>query len=404
MYLGCDFCSAKIIHHKNHGASTFCQRQKSLAPQYFYKREGRWYHGRMEYKEQINIGFGSIVKVVAVLLLLAALFFLKHLVLVLLMSIVLASAIEPSTQWLLRRRVPRLFAVILIYLIILACLVGIIFFLVLPLLSESSDFLKNFPTYFNASTLISGINNNEFLASQPIVAGLTGSLGIEQAISQINAVISSISSSAFSTVTTVFGGILSFILIVILSFYLAVEEDGVGKFLKAISPLKHERYVVSLWKRSQRKIGLWMQGQLVLAVIIGMLVYLGLLIIGVPNALLLATLAAAFEIIPLFGPILASIPAIMIAFVSGGFPLALVVLGLYIIIHQFENQLIYPLVVKKVVGVSPIVSIVALVAGWELAGFFGVILSVPIAATIIEFFDDFEKDKIEKFERMKSEI
>jgi predicted PurR-regulated permease PerM len=81
-------------------------------------------------------------------------------------------------------------------------------------------------------------------------------------------------------------------------------------------------------------------------------------------------------------------------------PLALVVMGLYIIIHQFENQLIYPLVVKKVVGVSPVVSILALAAGWELAGFIGLILSVPVASAVIEFFDDFEKNKIEAIERM----
>lgn len=133
---------------------------------------------------------------------------------------------------------------------------------------------------------------------------------------------------------------------------------------------------------------------------LGTLVYLGLLIFSVPNALLLAFLAAAFEIIPLFGPILASIPAIAIAFVNGGIPLALMVVGLYVIIQQFENQLIYPLVVKKVVGVSPIVSIVALAVGWQLAGLTGLILSVPIAAVVIELFDDFEKDKIEKYERM----
>lgn len=143
-----------------------------------------------------------------------------------------------------------------------------------------------------------------------------------------------------------------------------------------------------------------MQGQLLLAAIIGILVYLGLLIVGVPNALLLATLAGVFEIIPLFGPILASIPAIFISFSSGGLPLAAVVLGLYIIVHQFENQLIYPLVVKKIVGVSPVVSIVALVVGWQLAGFLGIVLSVPIASTIIEFLDDLEKDKIERIERM----
>ncbi|MFZ2621454.1 MAG: AI-2E family transporter [Minisyncoccia bacterium] len=355
----------------------------------------------MEYKEQsISISVGTIVKTIVVVLFFALLFMLKDLVLVILMSVVVASAVEPGAQWFIRHNVPRLFAVILIYLSMAVFLVGVVFFLLLPLLSESSDFLRNVPVYFNPTSVADTIANNDFLSSKSFVAGLTSSLNIDLVIAKINGIITSFSSNAFGTVATVFGGILSFFLIIILSFYLAVENDGVGKFLKAISPIKHEKYITALWKRSQLKIGLWMQGQLVLAIIIGMLVYLGLLILNVPNALLLATLAAAFEIIPLFGPILASIPAVMIAFVSGQLPLAVLVIGLYLIVHQFENQLIYPLVVKKVVGVSPIVSIIALVAGFQLAGFIGIILAVPIAAAAIEFFDDFEKDKIDRTERM----
>ncbi len=357
----------------------------------------------MEIREQtIHISAGSIAKAIFVLLLFAALFLLKDLVLVLLMSIVIASAMEPATQWFTRRGLPRLFAVILIYFTIAICLIAIVFFLLIPLLSETSDFLKNLPSYLNARVVERTIANSEFLSSQPFVAGLTDSINISHIITEVNDLIVTISSNAFGAVTTIFGGILSFILMIVISFYLSVEDDGVGKFLKAITPLKHEKYMVALWKRSQRKIGLWMQGQFVLAIIIGMLVYLGLLILNVPNALLLAALAAAFEIIPLFGPILASIPAIGIAFSSGGLALALLVVGLYVIIHQFENQLIYPLVVKKVVGVSPVISIVALIAGFKLAGFLGLVLSVPIATAVIEFVSDFEKDKIEKFERMQS--
>ncbi len=344
----------------------------------------------------ISISLGTITKSIVVVLLFWLAFVLKDLLLVVLLSIVVASAVEPGTLWFQRKGVPRLFGVILIYLSIGLGLVGMIFFLLLPLLSESTTFLQNSSSYFNPDVLI----NDSFLSSQPIISGLTNSFDLDKAVGQINTLISTLTSNTFGSVTTIFGGILSFLLTLILSFYLAVEEDGVGKFLKAITTLKHEGYVVDLWKRSQKKIGLWMQGQLVLAIIIGMLVYLGLLIINVPNALLLAVLAAAFEIIPLFGPILASIPAIMIAFVTGGMPLALVVMGLYIIIHQFENQLIYPLVVKKVVGVSPVVSILALAAGWELAGFIGLIISVPVASAIIEFFDDFEKNKIQAIERM----
>lgn len=353
-------------------------------------------------KQTINISAASFFKAILIVLFFVALFILKNLLIVVLMAIVIASAIEPAVQWITRRRIPRLLGVISIYLLLIACLVGIVYFLLLPLLSETSDLLKNFPNYFNAEYITNTIAHSQFLSSQSLVTNIQNSINIQGVITQINGVIASLSSNTFNTISTVFGGILSFLLMAVLSFYLTVEEDGVGKFLKIVTPLKHESYVINLWKRSQRKIGLWMQGQLILAVIIGMLVYLGLLLLHVPNPLLLAFLAATFEIIPLFGPILASIPAMAIAFSSGGASSLLLVAGLYLIVHQFENQLIYPLVVKKVVGVPPIVSIIALVAGFELAGFLGLVLSVPIAAVIIEFFDDLERDKIEKIEQMKN--
>lgn len=353
---------------------------------------------KMNLKEStsISISLGTITKFIVVVLLFWLAFVLKDLLLVVLLSIVVASAVEPGTLWFQKKGVPRLFGVILIYLTVALGLIGIIFFLLLPLLSESANFLQNSSAYFNPESLI----NDSFLSSQPIVAGITNSFDLDKVVGQMNTLISTLTLNTFGSVTTIFGGILSFLLTVILSFYLAVEEDGVSKFLKAITTLKHEGYVVDLWKRSQKKIGLWMQGQIVLAVIIGVIIYLPLALFNVPNALLLAVLAAAFEIIPLFGPILASIPAIMISFVTGGFSSAIAIAFLYLFVHQLENQLIYPLVVKKVVGVSPVVSILALAAGWELAGFIGLVISVPVAAVIIEFFNDFEKNKIEAIERM----
>jgi len=192
----------------------------------------------------------------------------------------------------------------------------------------------------------------------------------------------------------VFGGILSLILIFVLSFYLAVQEDGIAKFLRVITPLKHEEYVISLWKRSQLKIGFWLQGQLLLAVLVGVLVYLGLSIIGIDNALFYAAIAAILETIPLFGPIIAAIPAIAAAYIDGGVSYGLLVLGLYLIIQQFENHLIYPLVVKKIIGVPPILVILAIIVGAKLAGFLGVILSVPVAATLMEYFDDLQMSKV----------
>ena len=189
-------------------------------------------------------------------------------------------------------------------------------------------------------------------------------------------------------------------MVVVLSFYLSVESDGVSNFLRIVTPAKNEKYILNLWKRSQHKIGLWMQGQVVLSIIIAMLVFLGLTLLQVNNALLLAVLAGMFEIIPLFGPILAAIPAVTLTLVTNGMASALIVIGLYIIIHQFENQLIYPLVVRKIVGVPPIISILALIIGYKLAGFVGLLVSVPLTTMLIEFLNDVEKNKIAEVERL----
>lgn len=349
--------------------------------------------------QKIQISAGTIIKTIFIAVLFYVAYVLKDLIMVMLMSIVIASSVEPVTKWFVDRKIPRILAVILMYLTLAAVIAGSVFYLLLPLLSESTDVLKNLPSYLSNSTGDQAVAATSFFGEQSsFVSGIRNTINIEEIISGINTAISSFSTGAFNTIAYVFGGVISFVLMIVLSFYLSVDENGVGKFLRIITPLKHEGYVLDLWGRARAKIGLWMQGQLILAVIIAMLVYLGLTLLNVPNALLLAFLAGLFEIIPLFGPILASIPAVMIAFVSGGMSLAVVVIGLYLIIHQFENHLIYPLVVKKVTGVSPIVSILALVAGWELAGFLGLVISVPLATVLMEFFDDVERNKIAQIE------
>jgi len=350
----------------------------------------------------MDITTGSWIRGVLVVAAAAILFFIKDLILILVVSIVIASAIEPAAVWAKERRFPRLPTILSVYFFTGVILIGLFYFLFLPLLGEISGFVRSFPEYSNAiivdPTLSQNVNSTGLLDSVKQV------ISSENIISQVNAFVSSLSKGLFSSVSFVFGGALSFILIIVLSFYLAVQEDGVGDFLRVVTPWKQEKYVVGLWARSKKKIGLWMQGQLLLAVIIMILVYLGLLLAGVEHALLLAVVAGMLEIIPLFGPILAAIPAIFVAFASGGTTLALVVVGLYLIIQQFENHLIYPLVVKKVVGVPPMISILALLIGGKLAGFLGILIAVPIAAIIMELFSDIEQHKVAKFSEIDKKV
>lgn len=338
----------------------------------------------------MHISPRSVVTTVLILLAFAIAFILRDLILVVLAAVVIAAAVEPAVRWFSRNGVPRLPAVLIIYIILGALVAAAAVFLLQPLVKQALGFLNNLPQYLQGIQAWSP-GQSGLLGEAGKATGLSEQLSVKEIIQEFRSSLTSLSSNVFSTILTVFGGLFSFILIVVLSFYLSVQQNGISNFLRMITPKRHESYVLDLWSRSQEKIGRWMQGQLILVVIIGVITYLGLLLIGVQHALLLAFLAGIAELIPLFGPIIAAIPAIIIAFTTGDVTLALVVTAFYVIVQQFENHLIYPLVVKKVVGLSPIIIILALVAGGQLAGFLGVLLSVPVAAILMEFLNDFEK-------------
>ena len=336
----------------------------------------------MDKHMHISITNGTVVRVLLFLGLIWALIALRDLVLIVLTAVVIASAVEPAAKSLMKRKVPRIAAVLFVYLVFFSIFFGFFYFFIPPVLTETVHLLSNFPTYVDA---IKGSSLGGATSS------LDASLGVQQLLTQSTAVLKDFSSNTFSAASSIFGGLLSFILIVVFSFYFAVQETGIDDFLRVVTPKKNQRYVIDLWKRSQYKIGLWMQGQLLLALIVGLLVYLGLMVLGVPYALVLAVLAAMFELIPVFGPVLSAVPGVALALISGGVSLALMALALYVIIQQFENHLIYPLVVTKVVGVPPLLVILALIVGAQLAGFLGIILSVPFSAAIQEFVTDYER-------------
>lgn len=320
-----------------------------------------------------------------------ALYLISELVLVVIASVVIASAIEPAMIWAKKRNIPRLLMVLLVYIGSAFLLAGLFYFLVLPLIGDMLNFIRTLTIYSNSVT--NGDILSDLFKSQSLFGGFDTPVLFKELSSYLNSLVDFLSRGIFSSLSLIFGGVLNFVLILVISFYLAAQENGVSKFLKLVTPLKHEEYVVGLWQRSQHKIGLWMQGQLLSSFLVMILVYMVLLFMGIPHALLLAVLAGVFELIPLFGATLAGIPTVFVAYISGGMTTALIVVGLYILIQQIEGNLIYPLVTKKVVGVPPIISIIALVAGGSLAGFLGVLISVPVAASIMEFLSDFEERK-----------
>jgi len=334
----------------------------------------------------VQITTGTIARVFLLLGLAGLLWYLRDIVLIVLSAVVIASAIEPGVRALMRYRVGRLWSVIFIYVGVIAGFSATLFFFIPPVLNDAASLLQQLPatlSSLNLADLTHGLLPN----------AISQTLSSADLLRNVSDTLASSTGGMFTTASAFFGGLTSLVLIGVFAFYFSVQETGVDDFLRIVTPVQHESYVLDLWKRSQEKIGKWMQGQLILGLIVGMLLYLGLVILGIPHPLLLAVLAAVFEIIPVFGQILAAIPAIAVAFTFGGVTEALLVTGLYAIVQQFEAHLIYPVVVKKIVGVPPLLVILALLVGLKLVGFLGVLLSVPIAGAIQEFVNDIEKRK-----------
>lgn len=335
----------------------------------------------------VTITPGSVVTVLLFLLLVFLLWFLRDIVLVVVTAVVIASAMEPAIRFFSERGLKRLMAVVLMYFLVAGVFFSVLFLFIPPILNDAAIFLKQLPQ------TVSSLNISDTTHGLLPWGSVADTFSSADLLQSISTTITDSTGGVFSTVSAFFGGVLSFILIVVFSFYFSVQETGVDDFLRIITPIKEQAYVLHLWKRSQVKIGKWMQGQLVLAAIVGILLYLGLVILGVPHALLLAVLAAVFELIPIFGQILAAIPAVAVGLATGGATEGLLIAGLYLVVQQFEAHLIYPVVVKKVVGVPPLLVILSLLIGFKLFGFLGVLLSVPIAGAVQEFVADIDREK-----------
>lgn len=333
----------------------------------------------------ISITTGTILKIFAFL---AAVWLFVHLTSIFLIvatAVVIASALEPFIRSLMQRSLPRILSVIVVYALLFLVFFSMFYFFLPSVFEDLATFISSFPLYLEAFSTTNALGEysrffggpeSSTMTADSITASIKNALGVGGV------------SGGFGMASAVFGGVFSFILIMVFSFYFALVETGVDDFIRVVSPRQYQPYLLDLWRRSQHKIGLWMQGQLLLAMIIGVLVYLSLTILGVPHALTLAVIAAILELIPVFGPIMAGVPAAIVAFVDGGVTLGLAVIVAYIIIQQFENHLIYPLVVTRVVGVPPLLVILALIIGAKLAGFLGVLLSVPVAGAIQELVKD----------------
>lgn len=335
--------------------------------------------------EKIDVTLGTFLRFFAVAILIFAAYYLLQVIAAVLFAIVIASAIEPIIHWAGRYHLSRIIAVILIYLAAALILAGLVYLVLPAIATELQNFLSSYPIYqrelLREIQSATGVPLASFLSdnSQDIL------VSAPQQLTQL-------AQSTLQLTVDVFGGFMLVIITAVISFYIATQEKGIENFLRLVTPLDYEEYAVDLWIRAQRKMGQWLRAQLLLGLIVGVFVYIALTLLGIRFALIFAALTAVLEIIPVIGPILAAVPAVVIAFVQSPL-LGLTVIITYFVIQQIESHLIVPTVMRRTVGLNPLVVILALLVGGKLGGMLGLLLAVPIASVLVEFLSDTDRKK-----------
>lgn len=362
----------------------------------------------MEKKFTIQISPKTIFNFIFLILIIIAFFVLKDLVLVFLTSVVIATfinllleKIENLKFFIYLQKVStrnnivkffnnRAFKIIFLY-IIASGVLGVLFYVFVPVFkTELGHFLSFLSQKFpqeNISKITEALKETK---STLLKVSENDFNGIFESTKKI-----SFSNQFFPFILNIFGGIFNFILLLVFSFYLSTNKDGIKNFFKIVFPKEKINYIVSFWERVEWRVARWVQGQFILSFLMGSLTLMGLLILGVKYALLLALIAALFELIP-FGFALATLTAVIFSFLDGGLSLAISVAILYLILQYFETYLLQPLVIKKVTNVPSLIVILSILIGAKLAGFWGIILGVPVSVVVLEYLNDLELKKKEE--------
>lgn len=331
---------------------------------------------------ELTISVPTILKVVLTIIIVTVLYQIVEVLVVLFLAIVVASAVDPLIVWLKKWNIPRIGSATIIYVATFCFLAAFFYLLLPPLLDEASRFLTDFPK-IQRNLLKSNISDalpfSSFIAENLVELSKSGV-----------SLLKGIGGNFLSFSSQIFGGIASFILLIVISFYLSVQENGITRFLQAIVPLRYEAYVIEVWDRARLKLGIWLRSMFVLMAIVGTLVYLSLVVIGIKFAFLLGVLSGLFELIPVVGPILAAVPAIILGLLQSP-ATGLMVLLVYIVVQQIENHIFVPLIMQKTIGLNPIVVVVALLVGGSLGGVLGLLVAVPAATVIVEIVEDFDR-------------
>ncbi len=338
----------------------------------------------------IRITNDTIIRTLCIMFGAYLLFKIRDILLLIIVAVVIASFVEPGVQALKKYKMNRSLSVPIIFALVVGFLTAIFYAFVPIVIRELSGMITLLLGYLPET---SSISTQSIEGATQFVSTITKGSSLTDLLGSVKNATALLSQGATSVIGSTFGGAVNAILVIVMAFYLSIQEDGLATFLRILTPKKHEKYVVGLWLRTQYKIGLWFKGQLLLALIMGAITFVVFALLGVQYAFLIGLITAIAELVP-FGIIFASVPAILFAVIDGGVLLGVKVMVFYIIVQQLESYVLSPVVARRVVGIPPLVVLLAFLIGITLAGFWGAIIAMPVAVFVLEYMSDIEKRKL----------
>lgn len=322
----------------------------------------------------ISISTGTIIRTIGILLACALLWLIRDVLLYIFTALLLAGVIYPMAHFASAHKIPKGVAVILFYLFLFGLIGAAVALLIPALLTEIGMFTKAYGN--NVQWMHEWVNAAKDLSTKYVfIQDLqTGFTNLQTQFLQG-------AGGVVSTINGVFDAFVGVIVVLVLSFYIIVEESAVKTLFQNVIPNEYQNIASSLVWSVTSRLGDWLRGQIILGFIIGLLYFIAFSLIGLPYALLLALFGGLLEFIPYIGPLLAGIPAVIIAATISPLYLLLTAIAM-ILIQQVENNIIVPKVMEKAVGLNPIMSIVAVLIGAQVFGVVGALFAIPVATAI----------------------
>ncbi len=334
----------------------------------------------------IQLSLATMVKIAVFGLALYFLFSVRDTLMLILISIIFALAIEPIVDWFEKQKIPRGMAVLIIYILVGSLIFILVELLIPPIAEQASLLIENLPSIWDRI-----VENFSTLTAYSQQQGFSDN--IQQGLAGLQSSLQTAATGVYNFLISVVWSIIDLIVVLVLVFYFAVYPKYAENTLMAILPGRYHADLYVLVGIVKKKIGDWARGQLILCLIIGLLSFCGLIFLLPRYALLLAVIAGLTEFVPYLGPIIGAIPALLLAMAVGknSFWVVLGVLALYVIIQELENNVIVPQVMKKTVGLHPITVILVMLIAAEIAGIIGLLLVIPITGALFVCYRYFVK-------------